>query len=198
MLSADDMALFREMAAAYRKYGMRVSVTGAPLTVDRPGRFQGQVIGIDPKAFDTPSAAPDCFERTLGADFNITSSTGATQQAGTFSVPDGDWLIGYTVSGQMIASIVGSYITARLGLASGSGTVSIGTPIFVCNYEGGGGTGVGTASGFVRLTGASGATLALNVIRVFGGGTVTTSRIYGGTGTGTSFTGLYGVRMTAI
>lgn len=48
MLSADEMALFREMAAAYRKYGMRVSVTGAPLTIDRPGRFQGQVVGIDP------------------------------------------------------------------------------------------------------------------------------------------------------
>lgn len=54
MLTGDEEMMFREMMAAYRKYGMRVSVTGAPLTIDRPGRLQGQVVGLDPKAINGP------------------------------------------------------------------------------------------------------------------------------------------------
>jgi hypothetical protein len=52
MLDAAEVALMREMMKAYQRYGLRVDVVSAPLTIDRPGRMQGQIIGIDSKSFD--------------------------------------------------------------------------------------------------------------------------------------------------
>jgi hypothetical protein len=50
-LSAAGAALLNEMARQYQANGFRIGVTSWPLTVSRPGRLQGTIIGIDPGAF---------------------------------------------------------------------------------------------------------------------------------------------------
>lgn len=50
-LSAAGAALLNEMARQYQANGFRIGVTSWPLTVSRPGRMQGTIIGIDPGAF---------------------------------------------------------------------------------------------------------------------------------------------------
>lgn len=52
-LTAAGAALLNEMARQYQANGFRIGVTSWPLTVSRPGRMQGTIIGIDPKAFRT-------------------------------------------------------------------------------------------------------------------------------------------------
>ena len=52
-LSAAGAALLNEMARQYQANGFRIGVTSWPLTVSRPGRMQGTIIGIDPVAFRT-------------------------------------------------------------------------------------------------------------------------------------------------
>lgn len=56
-LSASAAALLSEMARQYVANGFRVGVTSWPLTVSRPGRLQGTIIGIDPSAFRTTAEA---------------------------------------------------------------------------------------------------------------------------------------------
>lgn len=50
-LTAAGAALLNEMARQYQANGFRIGVTSWPLTVSRPGRMQGTIIGIDPRAF---------------------------------------------------------------------------------------------------------------------------------------------------
>jgi hypothetical protein len=56
-LSAAGAALLNDMARQYQANGFRIGVTSWPLTVSRPGRMQGTIIGIDPKAFRTTTPA---------------------------------------------------------------------------------------------------------------------------------------------
>ncbi len=56
-LSAAGAALLNEMARQYQANGFRIGVTSWPLTVSRPGRMQGTIIGIDPGAFRTTTPA---------------------------------------------------------------------------------------------------------------------------------------------
>ena len=49
-LTAAGAALLNEMARQYQANGFRIGVTSWPLTVSRPGRMQGTIIGIDPRA----------------------------------------------------------------------------------------------------------------------------------------------------
>ena len=50
MLTPQGAALLTEMARGYLANGFRIGVTSYPLTVSRPGRLQGTIVGIDPKA----------------------------------------------------------------------------------------------------------------------------------------------------
>ena len=60
-LSAAGAALLNEMARQYQANGFRIGVTSWPLTVSRPGRMQGTIIGIDPQAFNATADTPRSY-----------------------------------------------------------------------------------------------------------------------------------------
>lgn len=108
-LTADQAQLLNELLTAYQRYGLRVDVTSWPLTVNRPGRLQGQIIGIDPSALTTTSGDTDgdCAvaysSRQAGVN-DLTSGgsfaayPGSSVYAGEiFDVPIGTYLLTYTI-----------------------------------------------------------------------------------------------------
>jgi hypothetical protein len=175
MLSADEMALFREMAAAYRKYGMRVSVTGAPLTIDRPGRFQGQVVGIDPKAFAVEASYPPQVETLLAANTSLTLASNLPQTLLSLVLTAGKWLVYYGGTAIIQTTAPGDYIASDLNVSSGTiyPAAAVTARVSVAGLP-----AAGTAGGFARID-TAGTTVNLRFLRSFVG-TVTTTLVYGG------------------
>ncbi len=94
-LSAEQASLLNEMLKAYQQYGLRVGVTSWPLTIDRPGRLQGQIVGIDPKAFTN-----FFFAEILGSGGGGSAGSGTDGDGRAYSwvervqTPTGSWIDG--------------------------------------------------------------------------------------------------------
>ncbi len=86
-LTAAGAALLNEMARQYQANGFRIGVTSWPLTVSRPGRMQGTIIGIDPKVF--VSSAEEINSYLLDVPCLVFSSGAVVGLAGVLVSGDG-------------------------------------------------------------------------------------------------------------
>lgn len=86
-LTAAGAALLNEMARQYQANGFRIGVTSWPLTVSRPGRMQGTIIGIDPRAF--VSSAEEINSYLLDVPCLVFSGGVAVGLAGVVVAGDG-------------------------------------------------------------------------------------------------------------